>query len=295
MRAAMDAGRRVKLKSEDLDLFADGTAVQQVGKETFRLARRCVDEIITVSVDEICAAVKDIFEDTRSIAEPSGALSVAGLKKYAERKPGAGPCIAVVSGANVNFDRLRHISERTEIGEGREILLGVTIPEEPGSFKRFCRAIGKRSITEFNYRYAGTGGARVLAGIQTAEDRHDRETLIASLRQDYAIVDLSDNEVAVLHVRHMVGGRAAGLKDERLFRFEFPERPGALLRFLSVLGTDFNISMFHYRNHGSAEGRVLAGIQVPESHMGKFKRDLHTIGYRFWEETDNPAYRLFLV
>lgn len=293
MWAAFEAGKRVKLKAEDLDLFADGTAVAQVGKETFKLARQCVDEIIKVSVDEICAAVKDIFEDTRSISEPSGALSVAGMKKYLARGHKAGPCIAIVSGANVNFDRLRAISERTEIGEGREILLGVTIPEEPGSFKRFCGAIGKRAITEFNYRYAPGNGAHVLVGIQTSPDASDRRELMAAL-SDYEIVDLSGNEVAVLHVRHMVGGRASGLIDERLFRFEFPERPGALLRFLRVLGSDFNISMFHYRNHGAAEGRVLAGIQVPDADMRQFKADLGKIGYRFWEETDNPAYRLFL-
>lgn len=295
MWASFKAGRRISLKAGELDLFADGTAVQQVGKETFRIARRCVDEIVKVSVDEICAAIKDIFEDTRSIAEPSGALAVAGMKKLAEREGGLRePCIAVVSGANVNFDRLRHISERTEIGERREILLGVTIPEKPGSFKRFCNVIGKRAITEFNYRYAPDGGAHVLAGIQTAADQGDRRALVERLGKRYEVVDLSDNEVAVLHVRHMVGGRAAGLSDERLFRFEFPERPGALLRFLEVLGTDFNISMFHYRNHGSAYGRVLAGIQVPDAEMKKFRADIEQIGYRAWEETDNPAYRLFL-
>ncbi|HKI73193.1 MAG TPA: threonine ammonia-lyase, biosynthetic [Pseudomonadales bacterium] len=296
MFAALEAGRRVRLKPEELDLFADGTAVAQVGRETFRLAKDCVDEIIKVSVDEICAAVKDIFEDTRSISEPSGALSVAGLKKYRARNiKSAEACIAIVSGANVNFDRLRAISERTEIGEGREILLGVTIPEKPGSFRRFCNTIGKRSITEFNYRYSTGNGAHVLVGIQTAPGRGDRQSLIDSLSSEYELVDLSENEVAVLHVRHMVGGRAAGLENERLLRFEFPERPGALLRFLSVLGGDFNISMFHYRNHGAAEGRVLAGIQVPDSEMRQFREDLARIGYRFWDESDNPAYRLFLV
>ena len=296
MWAALEAGRRVRLKVEELDLFADGTAVAQVGRETFKLARACVDEVIKVSVDEICAAVKDIFEDTRSISEPSGALAVAGLKKYVERgsRP-AGACIGIVSGANVNFDRLRDISERTEIGEGREILLGVTIPERPGSFKRFCNAIGRRAITEFNYRYANGSGAHVLVGVQTAKGLEDRRQLVASLSANYEVVDLSENEVAVLHVRHMVGGRAAGLENERLFRFEFPEKPGALMRFLSVLGTDFNISMFHYRNHGAAEGRVLAGIQVPDPEMKNFRHDLSNLGYRCWDESDNPAYRLFLV
>lgn len=299
MWAALQAGRRVRLKAEDMDLFADGTAVAQVGRETFRLAQHCVDQVITVSVDEICAAVKDIFEDTRSISEPSGALAVAGLKKYIEGRPGppreVGACIAIVSGANVNFDRLRDISERTELGEGREILLGVTIPEEPGSFKRFCNAIGKRAITEFNYRYADSHGAHVLVGVQTAAGLEDRRQLVESLSADYRVADLSENELAVLHVRHMVGGRVAGMENERLFRFEFPEKPGALMRFLAVLGADFNISMFHYRNHGAAEGRVLAGIQVPDADMKAFRQGLAHIGYRWWDETDNPAYRLFLV
>ncbi|XOV86105.1 MAG: threonine ammonia-lyase, biosynthetic [Pseudomonadota bacterium] len=295
MYEALRAGRRVRLNPEKLDQFADGTAVLQVGRETFRLARQCVDEVITVTTDEICAAIKDVFEDTRSIPEPAGALSVAGLKKYiAERgRPGA-DCIAVVSGANVNFDRLRHISERTEIGERREILLGVTIPERPGSFRRFCAAIGKRAVTEFNYRYAGPEGAHVLVGLQTTPEESDRADIVARLSKHYAVHDLSDNEVAVLHVRHMVGGRAPGMGDERLLRFEFPERPGALLRFLTMLGGDFNISMFHYRNHGSAYGRVLVGIQVPPGDSARFEQSLRGIGYRFWEESDNPAYRLFL-
>lgn len=295
MWAALDAGRRVKLNIREIDMFADGTAVSQVGSETFRIARQCVDEVIKVSIDEICAAIKDIFEDTRSISEPSGALGVAGMKKYAARE-GAhpGPGIAIVSGANMNFDRLRHVSERTEIGERREILLGVTIPEKAGSFRRFCNVIGRRAITEFNYRYADTQGAHVLAGIQTSAEGDDRDKLIANLRENYEVVDLSDNEVAVLHVRHMVGGRAAGIENERLFRFEFPERPGALLRFLNTLGSGFNITMFHYRNHGSAYGRVLAGVQVADADMAKFKQSIVGIGYRFWEETDNPAYQLFL-
>jgi len=245
-----------------------------------------------VSIDEICAAIKDIFEDTRSISEPSGALSVAGLKQYVERTERVDEThIAVVSGANMNFDRLRHVSERTEIGEKREILLAVTIPEKKGSFRRFCGAIGKRNITEFNYRYSDRQGAKVLVGVQTESDRDE---FLQSLKHEYDVVDLSDNEVAVLHVRHMVGGRAEGLGDEHLFRFEFPERPGALLKFLGVLGNDFNISMFHYRNHGSAFGRVLAGIQIPDKEMRKFRKGLAKIGYRFWEETENPAYKLFL-
>ena len=292
MWTALQAGRRVKLAPETLDQFADGTSVRQVGAETFRLARQCVDEVIRVSIDEICAAIKDIFEDTRSISEPSGALSVAGLKQYVERTERVDEThIAVVSGANMNFDRLRHVSERTEIGEKREILLAVTIPEKKGSFRRFCGAIGKRNITEFNYRYSDRQGAKVLVGVQTESDRDE---FLQSLKHEYDVVDLSDNEVAVLHVRHMVGGRAEGLGDEHLFRFEFPERPGALLKFLGVLGNDFNISMFHYRNHGSAFGRVLAGIQIPDKEMRKFRKGLAKIGYRFWEETENPAYKLFL-
>ncbi len=289
MHAALKAGRRVKLKAEDLDQFADGTAVRQVGKETFALAKKVVDEVITVSIDEICAAIKDLFEDTRTIAEPSGALAIAGMKKHVRQGDNV---VAIVSGANVNFDRLRHISERTEVGERKEILLGVTIPEEPGSFLKFCSRIGKRSITEFNYRYARDGAAHVLVGIQT-NPGEDRTRIITRLRKHYEVEDLSLNEVAVLHVRHMVGG-VAETGTEQLFRFEFPEKPGALLKFLTVLGNDFNISMFHYRNHGAAYGRVLVGIQVPEKEMKGFIRRLEKISYRYWVETDNPAYRQFL-
>ena len=306
MWAALNANRRVKLNPDELDQFADGTATLQVGKENFKLARRCVDEVIRVTTDEICAAIKDIFEDTRSISEPSGALGIAGLKKYRESSPGfpgkkgarkvgsEQNYVAVISGANMNFDRLRHISERTEIGERREMLLSVTIPEERGSFRRFCKTIGSRGITEFNYRYANKAGAHVLVGIQTRSDEADRAGLLARLGNKYEIVDLSDNEVAVLHVRHMVGGRSAGLKNEKLFRIEFPERPGALLRFLTGLGNRHNISLFHYRNHGSAWGRVLVGVQVPDEEMKTFRQVLDKIGFRYWNESDNPAYRLFL-
>lgn len=289
MTAALSAGRRVSLKAEDLDQFADGTAVRQVGKETFRLARSVIDEMVTVSIDEICAAIKDVFEDTRVIAEPSGALAIAGLKKHARPRWTA---VGLVSGANVNFDRLRHISERSEIGEKREILLGVTIPERPGSFRRFSSVIGKRNVTEFNYRFVESGRAHVLVGIATNQ-KQDKQKLIEQLGARYQVSDLSDNELAVLHVRHMVGG-ASYIENEQVFRFEFPERPGALLRFLSVLGNDFNISMFHYRNHGAAFGRVLVGIQIPPREMKAFTRRLGTLGYRFWLESDNPAYRQFL-
>ena len=296
MWAALDAGKRVKLDPDELDQFADGTATLQVGKENFKLARECVDEVIRVNTDEICAAIKDIFEDTRTISEPSGALSIAGMKKYLERadEPKGQRCVAVVSGANVNFDRLRHISERTEIGERREILLCVTIPEQPGSFRKFCHAIGKRAITEFNYRYADKNSAQVLVGVQTNADYADKKALLEKLGRKYSFIDLSENEVAVLHIRHMVGGRSMGLNNERLFRFEFPERPGALLRFLTGIGSRHNISMFHYRNHGSAWARVLVGVQAADDEMMSLRRELRDIGYRFWEETDNPAYRLLL-
>ena len=297
MTAAFKKGRRVALAADELDLFADGTSVAQVGKETFRVAHQCVDEMVTVNTDEICAAIKDVFEDTRSIAEPSGALSVAGMKKYLEAHSLHNEkLVAVISGANVNFDRLRHISERTEIGEKREALLSVSIPERPGSFKTFCGAIGKRNITEFNYRYLDRDQAQVFAGVRLSENQHDRLDLVAALEaKGYPVVDLTDNEVAVLHVRHMVGGRAPAIEDELVYRFEFPERPGALLKFLMVLGNRWNISMFHYRNHGAAFGRVLVGIQVPKDDKKRLKGFLDKIGYRFWEETDNPAYRLFLA
>ena len=296
MWAALDAGKRVKLDPDELDQFADGTATLQVGKENFKLAKDCVDEVIRVNTDEICAAIKDIFEDTRTISEPSGALSIAGMKKYLERadEPKGQRCVAVVSGANVNFDRLRHISERTEIGERREILLCVTIPEQPGSFRKFCHAIGKRAITEFNYRYADKNSAQVLVGVQTNADYADKKALLEKLGRKYSFIDLSENEVAVLHIRHMVGGRSIGLNNERLFRFEFPERPGALLRFLTGIGSRHNISMFHYRNHGSAWARVLVGVPAADDEMMSLRRELRDIGYRFWEETDNPAYRLLL-
>lgn len=296
LHAALSAGKRVKLEAKSLDQFADGTAVRQVGAETYRLAKEVVDEVITVSTDEICAAIKDIFEDTRSISEPSGALAVAGLKRFLSKRPKIRKqtYAAIVSGANMNFDRLRHVSERTEVGEGREVLLGVTIPEEPGSFKEFCDAIGRRSITEFNYRANDKSAAQVLVGIQTTGNPKDRKTLLHSLKKLYQVTDLSENEVAVLHVRHMVGGHSAASTGERIYRFEFPERPGALMDFLQVLGDGFNISMFHYRNHGSAWGRVLAGIQVPNNSLAEFKRNLSSIGYRYWEETENPAYKIFL-
>ncbi|WP_230532866.1 threonine ammonia-lyase, biosynthetic [Microvirga roseola] len=294
MAAALASGERVVLNQ--VGLFADGVAVRQAGEETFRLCRDHLDEVITVSTDEICAAVKDIFEDTRAVAEPSGAVSLAGLKKYAER--GAvldRSLVAINSGANMNFDRLRHIAERAEIGEHREALLAVTIPEQPGSYRRFIQLLGKRSITEFNYRYADPQEARIFVGVQLSRGDEEKHWIIAMLReQGYPVLDMSDNEMAKLHVRYMVGGRTPGLEDELVFRFQFPERPGALLKFLNGLSGNWNISLFHYRNHGADYGRVLAGIQVPVPERPQLKRSLDDLGYPYWDETDNPAYRGFL-
>ena len=294
LKAALDAGEPVDL--EQVGIFADGVAVKRIGDEPFRIARECVDEVVLVTTDEICAAIKDIFDETRSVAEPSGALAVAGMKRYVEREGIADETlVAIDSGANVNFDRLRHVAERAEIGEHREALLAVTIPERPGSFRQFCESIGERSITEFNYRYARAGDAHIFVGVELRLGSTDRDSLITHLRGlDYPVVDLTDNEVAKVHIRHMVGGRAEGTESEALYRFEFPERPGALLRFLTRMGETWNISMFHYRNHGSAYGRVLVGIQVPSADRGEFAKFLDELGYRYEEETDNPAYELFL-
>lgn len=294
MRAAIAAGERVAL--EQVGLFADGVAVRQAGVETFRLCRALLDEVITISTDEICAAIKDIFDDTRAIAEPAGAVSLAGLKAYAARRPsGRLPLIAINSGANLNFDRLRHVAERAEIGEGREALLAVTIPERPGSYRAFIQRLGGRAITEFNYRYADACAAQIFVGVQLADGESEKGVIIAALRSSgYAVVDMSDNEMAKLHMRYMVGGRAPGLHDELVYRFQFPERPGALLKFLNGMAQDWNITMFHYRNHGADYGRVLAGIQVPDADRSRFERFLDKLGYPSWPETDNPAYRLFL-
>ena len=293
MHEALRAGRPVCL--EEVGLFADGVAVRQVGVEPFRLARQHVDEVVLVTTDEICAAIRDIYQNTRTIAEPAGALGVAGLKRYVERERIAGErLVAIDSGANVNFDRLRHIAERAEVGEQLEMVLAVTIPERAGSLLEFCRCIGERSITEFNYRYAGETDAQIFLGLELREGAEDRAGTIARLSgHGYPVVDLSDDEMAKLHIRHMVGGPAAA-RDERLFRFEFPERPGALLGFLDHLGGRWNISLFHYRNHGSAYGRVLMGIQVPAGDYQAFDRFLEEVGYRYREETENPAYRVFL-
>jgi threonine dehydratase len=294
MYEALKRQRRVTLKQ--VGIFADGVAVRQAGREPYRIARKYVDDMILVSTDEICAAIKDVFDDSRSIVEPAGALAVAGIKKYVEQTGVSGEgLVAINSGANINFDRLRHVSERSEIGERREALLGVTIPEEPGSFRRFCRAIGKRGITEFNYRYADPARAHVFAGIKLEDGDNERHALVEKLRAEgYPVEDLTDSEMAKLHVRYMVGGHAPGLRDEVLYRFQFPERPGALLQFLTSMGKRWNISLFHYRNHGADYGRVLVGIQVPKNGLKEFHAFLEELGYSYWEETDCKAYQLFL-
>ena len=295
MRESLAAGKPVVL--DHVGIFADGVAVRRVGDETFRLCRELVDDIVTVDTDQICAGIRDIFEDTRSIVEPAGALAVAGVKKYlADSGIQNETFVAINSGANVNFDRLRHIAERAAVGEQREMLLAVEIPEQKGSFRNFCEAIGRRSITEFNYRYSNSSEAHIFVGVELHHGYAERQELIDKLSSlGYPLEDLSDNEVAKLHIRHMVGGPATGIENERLFRFEFPERPGALLDFLQAVGTDWNISLFHYRNHGSDYGRILAGIQVPPQETGELESHLSKLGYAHWEESDNPAYAMFLA
>lgn len=294
LKAALEKDERVIL--DDVGIFADGVAVRQIGALPFEVARECVDEVVTVTTDEICAAIKDIFDDTRAIAEPAGAVGVAGLKKYVEQTQISGEnLLTVVSGANVNFDRLRYISERTEIGEKREAVLGVTLPERPGSYKQFIQALHTRNITEFNYRYANGFDAQVFVGVQISKGGQEREQIVKELsEQGYAVVDMTDNEVAKLHIRHMVGGRSEGVGSEKVYRFEFPERPGALMKFLSSLGAKWNISMFHYRNHGAAYSRVLMGVQVEEVDKVRFEAMLDEVGFRYWEETENEAYQMFL-
>lgn len=294
---ALKANERIIL--ETVGLFADGVAVAQIGEEPFRMIQMggLVDEVITVNSDEICAAIKDIFEDTRSIAEPAGALSLAGLKKYVAREKITGQSLlSIVSGANINFDRLRDISERTELGEGREAIFAVAIPEKPGSFKRFCELLGSKNITEFNYRYSDNSTAQVYVGVQmSATNRIEgRKALIDTFKQEgYQVIDMSENELAKLHIRHMVGGQApAMIGNEVLYRFEFPERPGALLNFLVSVGNRWNISLFHYRNHGSAFGRVLVGLQVDKAE--EIAQHLNELGFPYIEETNNSAYKIFL-
>ncbi len=295
LKAALEADERVILPQ--VGIFADGIAVAQIGQNTFDICRNYVDEVITVNTDEICASIKDIFDDTRSITEPAGAVALAGLKKYVAREAiEEKTLIAIDSGANVNFDRLRHVSERAELGEQREAIIAARIPERPGSFKQFCKVLGSRMITEFNYRYSDDSSAVVFAGVQIKPGGDDRKELLAELAEHIdQVEDLSDNEIAKLHVRYMVGGHApASVDNEVVYRFEFPERPGALMKFLNKLGGRWNISMFHYRNHGAAYGRVLVGMQVPESDRADVVSFLEEIGYQYSEETDNKAYQLFL-
>jgi len=294
MYRSLEAGRRVKLAQ--VGLFADGVAVKQVGRETFRLCRELVDEVLLVDTDQTCAAIKDVFQDTRAILEPAGALAIAGAKQYVERERIRGESlIAVACGANMNFDRLRFVAEEAELGEHREALIAVTIPERPGSFREFCAVIGARNITEFNYRFADAAKAHVFVGVQV-RDRSETTGLIAALRRaGLTTLDLSDNELAKLHIRHTVGGHApAELHNEILYRFEFPERPGALMRFLNAMSRGWNISLFHYRNHGADYGRVLVGMQVPAKDQAKFRAFLKQVGYPYSDESGNPAYRMFL-
>jgi len=293
MFQSLKAGRRVTLPH--VNLFADGVAVRQVGRETLRLARALVDEMVLVDTDEICAAIKDIFEDTRTVLEPAGALALAGAKRWIERRGAKGrTLVAIASGANMNFDRLRFVAERAELGEHREAVLAVTIPERPGSFRALCALLGRRNVTEFNYRYAAGRDAHVFLGVSAAS-RDETERLVASFQHHgMPSVDLSDNEMAKLHGRHLVGGRAPGNIPEMLYRFEFPERPGALMNFLTRMGSGWNISLFHYRNHGADVGRVLVGLQVPTAERRAFRRFLRELGYDYTDESRNPAYRYFL-
>ena len=293
MTRSLAAGRRVKLAH--VGLFADGVAVKQVGAETFRIARELVDEMVLVDTDATCAALKDVFEDTRSILEPAGALSIAGEKAWVERhRTKDRTFVAIACGANMNFDRLRFVAERAELGERREAILAVTIPERPGSFRAFCRLLGKRAVTEFNYRYADARVAHLFVGIEVA-GRHETERLLTELkRHRIEAYDLTDNEMAKLHVRHLVGGHAPAAENEILYRFEFPERPGALMQFLNSMSRGWNISLFHYRNHGADYGRVLVGMQVPPADKGEFRSFLDRLGYDNVDETGNPAYRMFL-
>jgi threonine dehydratase len=293
MIRSIEAGAPVTLT--DVGLFSDGTAVKRVGDETFRLARQYVDDFIRVDTDAICAAIKDVFQDTRSILEPAGALAIAGAKRYAEQYGLSGKnLVAVACGANMNFDRLRFVAERAEVGEAREAVLAVTLPEERGSFRRFCELVGQRNVTEFNYRMGDTHTAHVFVGIQIQRASESLELAERFTRHGMQAVDLTHDELAKTHLRHLVGGRSALATGERLFRFEFPERPGALMRFLEQMNPAWNISLFHYRNHGADYGRILVGLQVPDDQQTVLQEFLQRLGYRYWEETSNPAYRLFL-
>jgi len=298
MARSIKSGRRVTLT--DVGLFSDGTAVKQVGEETFRLTKKYVDEIILVDTDAVCAAIKDVFTDTRSILEPAGALAIAGAKAYVQRtqenkKPLKDETlIAIACGANMNFDRLRFVAERAEVGEAHEAVFAVTIPEERGSFKRFCQLVGARAVTEFNYRISDQKEAHVFVGLQVANKNEPKKISQQFQKQGFKNIDLTQDELAKLHIRHLVGGKSALAQDELLYRFEFPERPGALMRFLNSLAPNWNISLFHYRSQGGDVGRVLVGLQVPKKEMKDFRDFLATLGYRHWDESGNPAYKLFL-
>jgi len=293
MTQSLKAGKRVRLPQ--VGLFADGVAVREVGVETFRLCQQYVDDMILVDTDDICAAIKDVFEDTRSILEPAGALAIAGAKAYVEREQITGQTlIAIACGANMNFDRLRFVAERAEFGERREAIFAVTIPEAPGSLRKFCECLGQRNLTEFSYRIAETQNAHIFVGVQI-QNRADATAMAANFEAcGFKTIDLTDDELTKLHLRHMVGGRSPLAHNELLYRFEFPERPGALMQFVSSMSPDWNISLFHYRNHGADYGRIVVGMQVPPHETAEWQAFLDTLGYRYWDESQNPAYQLFL-
>ncbi|MES2070946.1 MAG: threonine ammonia-lyase, biosynthetic [Pseudomonadota bacterium] len=298
MARSIKAGRRVTLN--DVGLFSDGTAVKLVGEETFRLTKQYVDEIILVDTDAVCAAIKDVFQDTRSILEPAGALAVAGCKAYIERAKADKhslkneTMVTIACGANMNFDRLRFVAERAEVGEAREAVFAVTIPEERGSFRRFCELVGPRNVTEFNYRISDAKTAHIFVGVQVSNREESGKIAKNFEKHGFPTLDLTNDELAKLHIRHLVGGKSSLAENELLYRFEFPERPGALMRFLNSMAPNWNISLFHYRNHGADYGRTLVGLQVPKKEMKGFKEFLNTLGYRYWDESNNPAYQLFL-
>ena len=293
MYQSLKAGHRVRLSQ--VGLFADGVAVREVGEETFRLCQQYVDEVILVGTDDTCAAIKDVFEDTRSILEPAGALAIAGAKAYVEREQiQEQTLVAVACGANMNFDRLRFVAERAELGERREAIFAVTIPEQRGSLRQFCACIGKRNLTEFNYRIADEKEAHIFVGVQI-KDRNDAISIAKTFEEHgFKTIDLTDDELTKLHLRHMVGGRSPLAHDELLYRFEFPERPGALMKFVGSMSPNWNISLFHYRNNGADYGRIVVGMQVPPQEMSEWQEFLDTLGYRYWDENKNPAYKLFL-
>ncbi len=293
MYQSLKAGYRVRLSQ--VGLFADGVAVRQVGEETFRLCQKYVDEIILVGTDDTCAAIKDVFEDTRSILEPAGALAIAGAKAYVEREQIQGQTlVAVACGANMNFDRLRFVAERAELGERREAIFAVAIPEERGSLRKFCECIGKRNLTEFNYRIADEKEAHIFVGVQI-QNRADAAKMVETFEEHgFKTIDLTDDELTKLHLRHMVGGHSPLARNELLYRFEFPERPGALMKFVGSMSPDWNISLFHYRNNGADYGRIVVGMQVPPHEMGEWQAFLDTLRLNYWDESQNPAYKLFL-